>query len=264
MNMLDISDHPQSIQGAIQGPPIRVVQLARPPVNALNSDLLRALVTAVESAAKESTAVVITGRAGVFSAGLDIRAMLSLDRAGISDIFVQLWRAARTLAFSPVPIIFGLTGHSPAGGTVLAIQGDYRVMAQGDFRIGLNEVQVGLFPGSLIHGIYRRLVGGRSSQLLTRGALMDPAEALRIGLVDELCDVTATQERALAIAREFCALPREPMIRTRTMVRKDLQELFGNPGNALVLEREFGSTAANYLLAPETFERLKKQFTKPA
>lgn len=260
--MLEVIDHPQIADGASQDAPIRELKLARPPVNALNADLLCAIVTALDAAATQSAAVIFTGRPGVFSAGLDVRAMLELDRAGVVEVFVQLWRAARALAHTPVPLIFGLTGHSPAGGTVLAIHGDYRVMAQGEFRIGLNEVQVGLFPGPVIHGGFRRLVGGRAAQLLTRGMLMDPNEALRVGLVDELCNPADIASRALAVAREFCALPREPMLRTRALVRCDLQDLFGNPDQALIFEREFGATAADYLLAPATLERLKKTFTK--
>jgi Delta3-Delta2-enoyl-CoA isomerase len=263
MNMLEVIDHPQSADGASPDAPIRELKLARPPVNALNADLLRAIVTALEAAASRCAAVIFTGQPGVFSAGLDVRAMLALDRTGVTDVFVHLWRAARALAHSPVPLIFGLTGHSPAGGTVLAIHGDYRIMAQGEFRIGLNEVQVGLFPGPLIHGGFRRLVGGRAAQLLTRGVLMDPSEALRVGLVDELCNPADVSSRALAVAREFCALPPEPMLRTRALVRRDLQDLFGNPAQAMIFEREFGATAADYLLAPATLERLKQTFMKP-
>ncbi len=158
--------------------------------------------------------------------------MLALDREGLTALFVDLWRAQRAIATSPVPIVFGITGHCPAGGTVLAINGDYRVMAQGEFRLGLNEVQVGLFPGGLIHGAFKRLVGGHAAQLLTRGALIDPATALRMGLVDELCDAAQVPARALEVARELCALPREPMLRTRAMARRDLIDLFGAPDDA--------------------------------
>ena len=133
------------------------------------------------------------------------RGMLALDREGVTALFVELWRVQRAIATSPVPVVFGITGHCPAGGTVLAIHGDYRVMAQGDFRLGLNEVQVGLFPGPPIHGAFKRLVGGHAAQLLTRGALIDPATALRIGLVDELCEASQVTARALEVAREFCA-----------------------------------------------------------
>src|SRR6185436_9718134 len=100
------------------------------------------------------------------------RGMLQLDRDAVGTVFLELWRTQHAIAHSPVPVVFGLTGHSPAGGTVLAIHGDYRVMASGDFRLGLNEVQVGLFPGPVIHGAFRRLVGGHGAQLLTRGALI--------------------------------------------------------------------------------------------
>ena len=89
----------------------------------------------------------IAGQPGLFSGGLDVPGLLALDREGISAMFVDLWRVQRAVATSPVPVMFAITGHCPAGGTVLAIHGDYRVMAEGEFRLGLNEVQVGLFPG---------------------------------------------------------------------------------------------------------------------
>jgi Delta3-Delta2-enoyl-CoA isomerase len=252
MSMLDITDH--------QG--IRELKLARPPVNALNAELLRKLTEAVKAAASEA-ALVITAQPGLFSAGLDVRGMLELDRDGVTTTFIELWRTQHALAHSTVPVIFGLTGHSPAGGTVLAIHGDYRVMAQGDFRMGLNEVQVGLLPGPPIHGAFRRLVGGHASQLLTRGALIDPATALRVGLVDELCDPAQVGARALEVAREICALPRDPMLRTRALARRDLTELFGNPGHAMMKEREFASMGTELWFVAATQERLRKMFIKP-
>jgi enoyl-CoA hydratase/carnithine racemase len=188
--------------------------------------------------------------------------MLALERDALVGMFIELWRAQRALATSPVPVIFGLTGHSPAGGTVLALHGDYRIMAAGDFRIGLNEVQVGLQPGAVIHGAFRRLVGGHAAQLLTRGVLMDPATALRVGLVDELCDAAQVATRALELAREICALPREAMLKTRALARKDLIDLFGNPGHALIAEREFGNMGAEMWSKPATQELLRKIFAK--
>ena len=240
---------------------IRELRLARPPVNALNLELLRALTAAV-GAAQHDAALVISGQPGLFTAGLDVRALLELDRDAVQQVFVELWRVQRAIACSPVPVIFALTGHSPAGGTVLAIHGDYRVMALGDFRLGLNEVQVGLLPGGPIHGAFRRLVGGHATQRLSRGALVDPATALRVGLVDELCDAAQVVTRALEVAREYCALPRDPMLRTRAMARKDLVDLFGNPGHALIQEREFGKMGVDLFCVPATQERLRKMFAK--
>jgi enoyl-CoA hydratase/carnithine racemase len=145
---------------------------------------------------------------------------------------------------------------------VLALHGDYRILASGDFRMGLNEVQVGLFPGPPIHGAFRRLVGGHSAQLLTRGALVDPATALRVGLVDELCEPSRVVARALELAREICALPRDPMLRTRELVRRDLVELFGNPSHAMLAEREFAAMAVEKWMASSTQDRLRRMFVK--
>ena len=101
--MLEVIDHP------IEAPAssIRELRLARPPVNALNTDLLRALVEALDGASRES-AVVITGQPGMFSAGLDVRALLALDRDGAHVLFTELLRAQRAVAFAPVPVIFGI------------------------------------------------------------------------------------------------------------------------------------------------------------
>lgn len=253
--MLETIDHP------FESGRIRELRLARPPVNALNTELLRKLVEGIGGAAKEA-AIVVTGQPGIFSAGLDVRGLLELEREAVVALFVELWRAQRAIAYSPVPVIFGLTGHCPAGGTVLAIHGDYRVMALGEFRMGLNEVQVGLLPGPPINAAFRRLVGGHAAQLLTRGALFDPATALRVGLVDELCEVAQVTARALEVAREFCSLPREPMLRTRAQERHDLLELFGNPGLATVKERAFAATGADLWFVPATQARLRATFTK--
>ena len=144
--------------------------------------------------------------------------------------------------YSPVPVIFGLTGHCPAGGTVLAIHGDYRVLALGRLSAGTQRSAGGTVSGSAHRSAaFRRLVGGHAAQLLTRGALIDPSTALRVGLVDELCEASQVSARALEVAREFCALPREPMLRTRALARQDLLELFGNPGHAALEEREFAT-----------------------
>jgi enoyl-CoA hydratase/carnithine racemase len=260
MTMLDISDLSVR-EGSQESGRIRMIRLARPPVNALNRDLVRELSDAVK-AAKDASAIVISGQPGLFSAGLDVPSLLALGRESISEFFIDLWRLLRAIAASPTPVVFSITGHCPAGGTVLAIQGDYRVMAKGEFRLGLNEVQVGLFPGGVIHDAFKRLVGGHAGQLLTRGALIDPATALRVGLVDELCEPDQVESRSLELAREISLLPREPMLRTRALVRQDLVDLYGGSGDTGDREREFGVMGHDMWFAPAAQERLKAAFTK--
>jgi enoyl-CoA hydratase/carnithine racemase len=147
-------------------------------------------------------------------------------RRFINDFF----RLQERLARSPIPIVAAITGHCPAGGTVLALYCDHRVMARGAFRIGLNEVQVGLYPGYTIFRAFERLVGkSRTAALLPRGAMLDPEGALAAGLVDELVAPEAAVSRAVELATELVALPPRAYARTRALVRSDLVRLFDEP-----------------------------------
>lgn len=262
--MLDLIDHARGDAGAGV---IREIRLARAPVNALDAALLGEIIAAID-AAVDAQAIVVSGQPGVFSAGLDVPALLALDPDGVTLVFERLWLAQRAIATSPVPVVFALTGHCPAGGTVLAMHGDYRVMADApgpqNFRIGLNEVQVGLFPGPLIHAAFRRLVGGHAAQLLTRGALVEPATALRMGLVDELIDPASCVSRALEVARDLCAAPRDVMLETRALVRQELHDAFGRATDAAARAREFAANAARNWHSPATQERLRALFSRRA
>jgi Delta3-Delta2-enoyl-CoA isomerase len=171
------------------------IQLARPPVNALNLDLLRAIQGALADAVRDGArGIVLSGTQGMFSAGVDVPALLGRDRAGVREFWRDFFVTCAALAHSPVPVVAAITGHSPAGGAVLSLFCDYRVMAQGPYRIGLNEVQVGLIAPDCIQMALRRLVGAyRAERLLVSGALIESEQALACGFVDELANATSTR-----------------------------------------------------------------------
>ncbi|HSG38224.1 MAG TPA: enoyl-CoA hydratase/isomerase family protein, partial [Thermoanaerobaculia bacterium] len=124
--------------------PVRELRFNRPPVNALSPELISALRLGVESAPGEGArALVISGSPGRFSGGLDVPLLIHLDRDAIAATWRDFYAMMRALATSSIPIAAAITGHSPAGGAVISIFCDTRIMAEGDFRIGLNEVQVG-------------------------------------------------------------------------------------------------------------------------
>src|SRR5688572_31636158 len=117
----------------------------------------------------------------MFSAGLDVPSLLALDRAGIVRFWGEFFGLVRAIARSPIPTVAAIGGHSPAGGAVLAIFCDYRVMARGSYRIGLNEVQVGLTVPEIIQAALRRLVGAyRAERLMVAGAMLESEDALRV------------------------------------------------------------------------------------
>lgn len=205
------------------------LRLARPPVNAISPALCAALLQALRDAPGQGfRAVILSGSPGMFSAGLDVPTLLTLDRAGIIAFWSDFFQLMAVIARSPVPTVAAITGHSPAGGAVLSIFCDYRVMARGNFKIGLNEVQVGLAVPEVIQLAFKRLLGAhRAERMMVAGAMIEPDEALRIGLVDELADIEQVIPQALAWCQKHLAFPPEAMSNTRRIARRDLAEIMG-------------------------------------
>jgi enoyl-CoA hydratase/carnithine racemase len=218
--MLDIHDHDG----------VRELRLNRPPVNALDPTLVKHLREAVERAPADGVqGLLLSGSQGMFSAGLDVPALLELDRDGMRAFWREFFNLCATLAHSPIPVVAAVTGHSPAGGAVLALFCDYRVMAHGPFRIGLNEVQVGLIVPDCIQLALRRTVGAyRAERLLVSGAMLTSDEALECGFVDELAGVEEVTTRALHWMHELLALPNAAMRKTRALARADLAAAFAD------------------------------------
>ena len=206
--------------------PITELRLSRPPVNALDPGLCRALREAVDSAVSHGAgALVITGGEKVFSAGLDVPYLVGLgdDRQALSEAWLAFVGAARALADCPVPVAAAIGGHCPAGGCVLALCCDLRIMAEGEFRIGLNETQVGLVAPEGVQRLMRRAIGPRQAErLLVAGEMVDSAGALQLGLVDELAPHAEVATRAIKRLSALLDLPREPMLQTRRIARADV------------------------------------------
>lgn len=221
--MLNRSDH----DGVLE------LQLARPPVNALNPALVTELRTAIaEAPGQGARALILSGGEGMFSAGLDVPELLQLDRAAMQVFWKNFIDLLHTIAASPVPIVATITGHSPAGGAVLALFCDARFAAAGDFKMGLNEVQVGLPVPAIIHAALKRLVGARQAErLCLHGLLIAPEEARRIGLVDQVLPFSQLRPAALGWCRDLLALPSTAVAATRRMVRADLLAEFETLGS---------------------------------
>jgi enoyl-CoA hydratase/carnithine racemase len=204
------------------------IQMNRPPANALNVEMVDAISTAHENAcAQGAQAIILSGLPGMFSAGLDVPELLQLDRAAINRFWTAFLSLMKSLAGSPVPVVAAITGHSPAGGAVLAVHCDYRVAVAGSFKIGFNEVRVGLpVPRTILLAV-ERLVGGRwAAQLATQGLLLSPEQAREIGLVDELAEPEAVVQQALMWAQQTISLPLIAMNRTRLLAKnRFIQEL---------------------------------------
>lgn len=241
---------------------IRELRLDRPPANALSPDLISALREAIESAPRDGArALVLSGSPRMFSGGLDVPHLIQLDRPAIAATWRDFYAMMRALATCPVPIAAAITGHAPAGGAVLALFCDFRVMSEGDFKIGLNEVPVGIPLPPVIFKAMRRVVGSRRAErLCVQGLLISGDEALRVGLVDELAAPERVVERAVEWCRSLLALPPRAMAATRNLARADLAALFAEETGAEVegvLEDWFGEETQRTLR--ELLEKLAKR-----
>ncbi len=237
----------------LQHDSIHELRLARPPVNALDAELIRTLRQAVLAAPGQGArGIVLSGHPGMFSAGLDVPALLQLDRDSMRSVWENFVGLCEALARSPVPIAAAITGHSPAGGAVLTLFCDYRIMARGPFRIGLNEVQVGLVVPEIIQAAMRRLLGShRAERLMVAGAMIEAEDAHSVGLVDELIDTELVVGRAIGWLQDLLKLPPEAMSETRRLARADLHAHFdrntSTPGNDEFAERWFSEESQTVL-----------------
>lgn len=215
--MIDIIEH-----GAV-----RELRLARPPANALSPELLAELTSRINVAPGEGAgALVISGAPGMFTGGLDVPLLLKLNQEEMIRALGHFFGTMVAIASSEIPVAAAITGHSPAGGAVLSLFCDWRVMAEGPYFIGLNEVRVGIPMPSMVADSLTRVVGQRQSELLCQtGRLLGPDEALSIGLIDRVTPV----EQVVAAAVEWCAelteLPAHALRETRRTVRGGLAEI---------------------------------------
>jgi len=207
------------------------LKLDRLPVNALNRPLLESLRDAILAAPGEGAeALVISGGEKVFSAGLDVPELLTLERDALEASWRAFFAVCEALARSPLPSVAAIGGHSPAGGAVIALFCDYRVMAHGAWRIGLNETEVGLVVPECIQYAMKRVIGThRAERLLVTGAMVEAEQAFAIGLVDELVAHDQVVVRALAWLQALLALPRNAMLATRAISRRDLVDAVSDP-----------------------------------
>lgn len=207
------------------------LRLARAPVNALNLELLVALHEAIVQAPEQGgRALLLSGRPGLFTAGLDLPWLLQQSLATVQATWQAFGDVCRALAASPLLSVAAIGGHSPAGGAVMVLYCDARIMAHGPYRIGLNEVAVGLFVPEAVQYALRRLVGARQAErLMLSGAMIAPEAALEIGLVDALCEPERVGLHALEWLQALLQQPQAAQRRTRAIARSDLRAAIEDP-----------------------------------
>jgi enoyl-CoA hydratase len=199
---------------------LAVVRLDRPPANALNPELLEELSAVRERlAAEQPGAVVLAGRERFFSAGVDLKLVPTLDAAGQHSMVDGINRLVIGWYGFPRPVVAAVTGHAIAGGMVIALCADYRVGST-EGKLGLTELRAGVpYPVGAISLVRAELPAPAARALALRAHLVEPEEALRLGLVDELAAPGDVVERACAVAEEMARFGGASYARTKLELR---------------------------------------------
>ncbi len=198
-----------------------IVQMNRGKVNALNHAMVEEIREAFRSLEldDEIGGVILTGIPNIFSAGLDLIELYGYDEEKMRSFFISFGSMHIELSRFKKPLIAAINGHSPAGGTVIAITADYRIMAEGEkFSIGLNEVAVNIQVTDNLIEAYAFWIGkGNAHKYILEGKLLNVQEALATGLVNEVCAPEEVLERAEKKMQHY--LKADPEILTNTKAK---------------------------------------------
>jgi enoyl-CoA hydratase len=190
---------------------IAVLRIDRPPANAIDLELADEFATALEGVENNDSiaALVVTGAGSCFSAGLDLKAVPTYDRAQQQAMVMQVNRLFGGLYRLPLPTIAAMNGHAIAGGVILLLACDYRIGAEGDYKIGLAEARVGVpFPVAAMALVQSELSNSVGRKMVLTARNWNPQKALSMGVVDELQPPEQLLPRSIEMAQEMATLPR--------------------------------------------------------
>jgi enoyl-CoA hydratase/carnithine racemase len=187
---------------------IGTIRLDRPKVNALNDQVTAELTEAARAAAADEVrAVVIYGGERVFAGGADISVMAEAGYAEMVARSGRLQAAMNLVAGLGKPVVAAITGYALGGGLELALAADFRV-AGSSARLGQPEILLGIIPGAGGTQRLPRLVGpAKAKDIVFTGRMLTAAEALEIGLVDQVVPDSEVYQAALDLVKRYAAGP---------------------------------------------------------
>ncbi|XP_078519245.1 enoyl-CoA delta isomerase 1, mitochondrial [Lissotriton helveticus] len=208
---------------------VALLTMKSPPVNSLSMDFLTEFTIGLEKLEmdKACRGVIITSALPrVFSAGLDITEMCGKS----AEHYAAFWRAVQEfwlkLYASNMVTIAAINGSSPAGGCLMAMACDYRIMADDPkFSIGLNETKLGIVAPFWFKDTMTNTIGNRETEkALQLGYMYSPEDALKVGLVDQLVSEDKVQTEASTKMSEWLAIPDHARHLTKSMMRKPTRD----------------------------------------
>jgi enoyl-CoA hydratase len=191
--------------------------------NAYSHEVLAGLHDALSRAEGEATAVLIVGRPGRFSAGFDLSVMSAGDAPMRALVTAGAELLVRVFTF-PMPVVVACTGHALAAGALMLLVADHRIGAEGSFKVGLNEVAIGMsLPLFAVELARYRMPPSRFDSALV-GEVFDPSGAVTAGYLDRIVDGDALLDDAKATAQRLSQLRTGAVSHTKVMARGAIAE----------------------------------------
>jgi enoyl-CoA hydratase/carnithine racemase len=250
----------QFFQVQTQATGYTIAQLQNGSANTLNQAVISELRQLLrdQAANAESKGLILTGKAKFFSAGLDVVELYQYNQAEIANFWHNFGGMITDLLAFDKPLIASITGHSPAGGCIIALCCDYRIMAnERKYKIGLNEVPVGIAVPQPIYQLYAQTIGTRLAyQYLLEGRLLSAPEAQAVGLVDELVEEEQVLARSQAKMEEYLQFGQETWRLTKRKLRQPLLQAFETDYQADLIEHWWSAESRQIL--DQMIAKLKK------
>jgi enoyl-CoA hydratase len=205
---------------------VALLRMAAGKGNALNLDLVTALSQAIADVERgPARAVILTGHGKVFGAGVDLTTLVAGGPDYVRRFLPAMLSGFEQLVTFPKPLIAAVNGHAIAGGAIIMLAADQRLLARGTAQVGLTEIRVGVqFPAWALEIARFTTPPQHFQTLIGTGRTWPPEQALSRGLVDELVESERLIDRAFEIAEEMAAIPAPTFAGTKLAVRRPLIE----------------------------------------
>lgn len=208
-----------------EGQKYALVRLNRPPVNSLNTALIQELDHTIQQLENDKTCrgmILASSNPKIFSAGLDIMEMYQPQPQKLRKFWSSLQDLYLRFYTSRLAAVAAIEGHSPAGGCMLAMCCDYRIMTAGKPVIGLNETQLGIVAPTWFKDTFVNTIGHREAEkMLGLGLQVDATKAKSIGLVDEAVPIEEVLPRAKASMERWLTIPDVARVKTKLLMRQE-------------------------------------------
>ena len=203
-----------------------IITIKNGKANAISHEVINGLNSSLDKAEKENKVIILTGQEGIFSAGFDLKVMTNSPESAKELVTKGSQLSLKMLSFSQ-PIIIACSGHAIAKGAFLLLSSDYRIGVEGDFKIGLNEVMIGMTMHNAGIAIAKtRLSEVYLNRSVNNAEIYNPNDAVKAGFLDLVVSENHLLPTAIKVAGMFSKLNKKAHAATKLKVRKQhLQDL---------------------------------------